>query len=139
MMNMMYFLIVVPGYWSTYYCARKICRHYPSFSIGTTIHNPQSIVENNNPPSTMVIFTLTPTNANEIPLNVVHLIVAEGVTEVPEQLCFRDDKGFESLETVVFSKSVAVIGSWAFKYCINLKSVVFPNDSQLRVIGYACL
>ena len=91
---------------------------------------------NNNHPSTMVTFTLTPTNANEIPHNVVHLIVAEGVTEIPEKLCCRNYRGFESLETIVFSKSVAVIGSQAFSYCINLKSVMFPNDSQLREIGW---
>jgi hypothetical protein len=61
----------------------------------------------------MVTFTLTPTNANEIPHNVVHLIVAKGVTEIPDGLCCRDYKGFRSFETVVFAKSVAVIGSWA--------------------------
>ena len=33
----------------------------------------------------MVTFTLTPTNAESIPDNVVHLIVAKGVTEIPEQ------------------------------------------------------
>jgi hypothetical protein len=63
---------------------------------------------------TMVTFTLTPTNAASIPRNVVHLIVAEGVTEIPDGLCHRDGKGFESLETIVFSKSVTVIGSGAF-------------------------
>jgi hypothetical protein len=84
----------------------------------------------------MVTFTLTPDNTNEIPHNVVHLIVAEGVTEIPEQLChIGHGKGFEALETVVFSKSVAVVGSEAFYKCINLRSVVFPNDSQLREIG----
>ena len=82
----------------------------------------------------MVTFTLTPTNAESIPDNVVHLIVAEGVTEIPETLC-RDRQGFELLETVVFSKSVAIIRSWAFYYCANLKSVIFPKDSQLRKIG----
>ena len=90
-----------------------------------------------------VTFTLTPDNANDIPMNVVHLIVAEGVTEIPAELCYRGyDKGIESLETVVFSKSVAVIRSHAFHYCINLRSVVFPSDSQLREIGrrafYVC-
>jgi hypothetical protein len=83
----------------------------------------------------MVTFTLTPDNANEIPRNVVHLMVAEGVTEIPAALCFRDFKGFESLETVVFAKSVVLIRSRAFDYCTKLKSVVFPNDSQLREIG----
>ena len=83
----------------------------------------------------MVTFTLTPTNAESIPRNVVHLIVAEGVTEIPEWLCFGDGIAFQSLETIVFSKSVAVIGSLAFFDCINLKSVMFPNDSQLREIG----
>jgi hypothetical protein len=89
-------------------------------------------------PSTMVTFTLTPTNAESIPRNVVHLIVAEGVTEIPDNLCYRlrSKKGIESLETVVFAKSVTIIGRWAFRYCINLKSVIFPNDSQLREIGY---
>ena len=85
----------------------------------------------------MVTFTLTPTNAESIPRNVVHLIVAEGVTEIPDSLCNRNYRqGFESLETVVFSKSVVVIRSEAFYGCINLKSVIFPNDSQLREIGY---
>ena len=84
----------------------------------------------------MVTFILTPTNAESIPLNVVHLIVAEGVTEIPEHLCFRDGgKGFQSLETVVFAKSVTVIGSGAFRYCTNLRSVIFANDSQLTEIG----
>ena len=83
----------------------------------------------------MVTFTLTPTNANEIPHNVVHLIVAKGVTEIPDGLCCRDYKGFRSLETVVFAKSVAVIGSWAFYKCHNLRSVIFPNDFQLTEIG----
>ena len=80
----------------------------------------------------MVTFTLTPTNANEIPRNVVHLIVAEGVTEIPDDLCNR----LRSLETVVFSKSVTVIRRHAFYCCTKLKSVVFPNDSQLREIGW---
>ena len=83
----------------------------------------------------MVTFTLTPTNADSIPRHVVHLIVAEGVTEIPDKLCYRDAEGFESLETVVFSKSVTVIGSGAFQWCINLRSVIFPNDSQLTEIG----
>ena len=83
-----------------------------------------------------VTFTLTETNAESIPDNVVHLIVAEGVTEIPEQLCHIGNyKGFESLETIVFSKSVVVIRSRAFYYCTNLKSVIFANDSQLREIG----
>ena len=79
-----------------------------------------------------VTFTLTETNAESIPDNVVHLIVAEGVTEIPDNLCRR----LRSLETVVFAKSVAVIRSHAFHWCTKLKSVVFPNDSQLRLIGY---
>ena len=86
----------------------------------------------------MVTFTLTPTNADEIPRHVVHLIVAEGVTEIPEDLCRNDDEDeprFESLETIVFSKSVTVIGWYAFFRCTNLRSVMFPNDSQLREIG----
>jgi hypothetical protein len=83
-----------------------------------------------------VTFTLTPDNANDIPMNVVHLIVAEGVTEIPAELCYRGyDKGIESLETIVFSKSVTIIGRWAFRWCINLRSVMFSNDSQLREIG----
>ena len=36
-----------------------------------------------------VTFTLTPTNADEIPYNVAHLIVAEGVTEIPDSLCYE--------------------------------------------------
>jgi hypothetical protein len=81
----------------------------------------------------MVTFTLTPTNANErIPRNVVHLIVAEGVTEVSNRLC----RVFESLESIVFSKSVTIIEDEAFQWCINLRSVIFPNDSQLREIRY---
>ena len=87
----------------------------------------------------MVTFTLTPTNADSIPINVVHLIVAEGVTEIPAELCYigpwQKGEGIESLETVVFSKSVTIIGIEAFYYCTKLKSVVFPNDSQLREIG----
>ena len=94
----------------------------------------------------MVTFTLTPDNANDIPDNIVHLIVAEGVTEIPKELCYigpwQKGKGIESLETVVFSKSVTVIGCAAFYECTNLKSVIFPNDSQLRWIGdgafYGC-
>jgi hypothetical protein len=106
----------------------------------TIIHDssltPQSIVKNNNPPSTMVTFTVTPTNANSISLNVVHLIVAEGVTDIPKELCKRGFRqGFHSLETVVFSKSVTVIQSGALYYCTNLRSVIFPNDSQLTEIG----
>jgi hypothetical protein len=58
--------------------------------------------------------------------------VAEGVTEIPEDLC----RELRSLETVVFSKSVTIIGSHAFQGCINLRAVVFANDSQLRGIGY---
>ena len=85
--------------------------------------------------STMVTFTLTPTNAASMPDNVVHLIVAEGVTEIPGGLCYRDGEAFESLETIVFPKSVVFIESDAFCYCTNLKSVIFPNDSQLRDIG----
>jgi hypothetical protein len=83
----------------------------------------------------MVSITLTPDNANERrPRNVVHLIVAEGVTEIPEYL-FEETK---QLETIVFSKSVTIIGSLAFYWCINLRSVIFPNpnDSQLREIGF---
>ena len=80
---------------------------------------------------TMVSFTLTPDNANEMPCNIVHLIVAEGVTEVLNRL----RRVFESLETIVFSKSVTIIGRWAFCCCTNLKSVIFPNDSQLTEIG----
>ena len=84
----------------------------------------------------MVTFTLTPTNANSIPHNIVHLIVAEGVTEIPEGLCIVGGyKGIKSLESVVFSKSVTIIRSEAFIHCINLKSVVFANDSQLTAIG----
>ena len=87
----------------------------------------------------MVTFTLTPDNANDIPDNIVHLIVAEGVTEIPAELCYigpwQKGKGIESLETVVFSKSVTVIAGNAFYECTNLKSVIFPNDSQLRRIG----
>ena len=82
-----------------------------------------------------VTFTLTPDNADSIPRNVVHLIVAEGVTEIPDNLCDSRFKRFRSLETVVFAKSVAVIGSHAFHWCTKLKSVVFANDSQLREIG----
>jgi hypothetical protein len=84
-----------------------------------------------------VTFTLTPTNAESIPRDVVHLIVAEGVTEIPRSLCCRGfGEGIKSPlhETVVFSKSVTGIGQ-AFSYCPNLRSVIFPNDSQLRVIG----
>ena len=87
----------------------------------------------------MVTITLTPDNTASIPANVVHLIITEGVTEIPSDLCYINDvdsEGFESLETVMFSKSITVIGWYAFKRCINLRSVVFPNDSQLRVIGY---
>jgi hypothetical protein len=85
----------------------------------------------------MVTFTLTPTNAASIPRNVVHLIVAEGVTELPDNLCYRRYRqGINSLETVVFSKSVTVIGSRAFYWCPNLRSVVFPKDSQLREIEW---
>ena len=91
----------------------------------------------NSHPSTMVTFTLTPTNVESIPRNVVNLIVAEGVTEIPEYLCYRDHEAFESLETIVFSKSVVVIRHRAFYKCHNLKSVIFPNDSQLREIGRA--
>ena len=83
---------------------------------------------------TMVTFTLTPDNADELPRNAVHLIVAEGVTEIPEELCCRYGGGIDSLETVVFSKSVTVFGKEAFYRCPNLRSVVFPKDSQLRVI-----
>jgi hypothetical protein len=62
--------------------------------------------------------------------------VVEGVTGIPGSLCCCGKRqGFVSLETVVFPKSVAVIQKWSFGYCINLKSVVFPNDSQLREIG----
>ena len=91
---------------------------------------------NNNHPSTMVTFTLTRDNAKSIPDNLVHLIVAEGVTEIPERLCFRGyEKGIESLKNVLFSKSVTYIGEEAFRDCINLKLVIFPKDSQLRAIG----
>ena len=82
-----------------------------------------------------VTFILTPTNANEIPVNVVHLIIVEGVTEIPEKMCCNGYK-LRSLETIVFSKSVTVIQSEAFHWCTNLRAVVFPNDSQLRLIGY---
>ena len=84
----------------------------------------------------MVTFTLTPDNAESIPRHVVKLIVADGVTEIPEELCYIGDcKGFDSLETVVFSKSVTVIRNKAFYWCRKLKSVVFPDDSQLGEIG----
>jgi hypothetical protein len=62
--------------------------------------------------------------------------VAEGVTGIPDGLCIRGyERGNESLETVVFSKSVTVIRHDAFHYCTNLRSVIFPNDPQLREIG----
>ena len=42
----------------------------------------------------------------------------------------------------MFSKSVTIIRDCAFHSCTNLKSVIFPNDSQLRLIGdgafYGC-
>ena len=79
-----------------------------------------------------VTFTLTPDNADSIPDNVVHLIVAEGVTEIPAELCCY----LEYLETIVFSKSMTIIENEPFQGCINLRSVVFANDSQLREIGY---
>jgi hypothetical protein len=86
----------------------------------------------------MVTFTLTPDNFKSIPENVVNLIVAEGVTEIPPGLCFRGERqGIESLETVVFSKSVSIIREYAFYYCTNLKSLIFPKDSQLREIERA--
>jgi hypothetical protein len=107
--------------------------HWAIIIIKNQIANTASV--NNNHSSTMVTFTLTPTNAKSIPRNVVHLIVAEGVIEVPDSLCY-ELTGIKSLETVVFSKSVTVIGCAAFIFCHNLRSVIFPNDSQLRVIGH---
>jgi hypothetical protein len=43
------------------------------------------IIVNNNHPSTMVTFTLTPTNAKSRPHNAVHLIVVDGVNEITEE------------------------------------------------------
>lgn len=37
----------------------------------------------------MVTFRLTPHNADSIPHNsIIHLIVTEGVTEIPERVCY---------------------------------------------------
>ena len=87
----------------------------------------------------MVTLRLTPHNADSIPHNIIHLIVTEGVTEIPERVCYDRT----SLETIVFSKSVAVIRRRAFKYCSKLRSVIFPSDSQLIEIGvdafYECI
>ena len=76
---------------------------------------------------------MTPTNAESILRDVVRLIVAEGVTEIPEEFCcYRGgSKGFKSLETIVFSKSVSVIREHAFYDCTNLKSLMIAKDSQL--------
>ena len=78
----------------------------------------------------MTTFTLTPNNAYDIPKNVAHLVVQEGVTEIPEQLCQKHG----SLQTVVLAKSVIIIHKCAFKCCRNLRSVIFPKDSQLQEI-----
>ena len=47
----------------------------------------------------MTTFTLTRDNADDIPKNIVHLIVQEGVIELPEDL-FSSQR---SLETVVMA------------------------------------
>ena len=91
----------------------------------------------------MVTFTLTPDNAKEIPLNVVHLIVAEGVTEIPENLCYRLRMiGYEafyrckSLLSIDIPDSVTTIGPTAFSHCTNLESVLFTDQSCLQKIGH---
>lgn len=78
----------------------------------------------------MATFTLTPDNAHDRPDNVLHIIVQEGVTEIAKEMFYWH----ESLETVVMAKSVTIIHAWAFAYCVKLKSIVFPNDSQLQEI-----
>ena len=50
-------------------------------------------------------------------------LLAKGVTKIPGNLSDLNDQGFEPFETVVFSKSVTVIGSEAFHWCPNLRSV----------------
>jgi hypothetical protein len=82
----------------------------------------QELASNQSNIKTVVTFTLNPDNADSIPDNVVHLIVAEGVTVIPRNLCHTgNEKGFESLETVMFSKSVIFIGREAFHHCVKLK------------------
>ena len=78
----------------------------------------------------MTTFTLTPDNADDIPKNIVHLIVQEGVIEIPEDLFLSQ----RSLETVVMAYSVKIIYRNAFFIYTNLESIVFPDDSQLEEI-----
>ena len=61
---------------------------------GTLLPNSSQKIEHHHQlqKDNMVTFTLTPTNANEIPHNAIHLIVAEGATYIPVYLCHREEK-----------------------------------------------
>ena len=66
---------------------------------------------------------------DEVPKDVVNVVIEDGVTEIPERTFMRR----YSLETVNIPNSVVTIGSDAFYECKNLAEVTLP--ANLTVLG----
>ena len=61
---------------------------------------------------------------------VENIVFGDQITKVPDYF-FCDSS---SLQSVVFSSSVEDIGEGAFRGCINLKTIIMPEDIKITEI-----
>lgn len=71
---------------------------------------------------------------NEVPKDVTHVVIVEGVTNIKE-FAFRYCK---KLLSVIFTESVVSIGIGAFYGCVNLKEVTIPGTVKTINEGAFC-